>query len=93
MEGYITSQAASTGLSAEDIKSRLGASYTFADVDRVCEELREQYYHLSKLPFNVGQRKVGVVVTESAAQVKKADEPEVGDDCVDDDLLRLAKLK
>lgn len=93
MESYIASQALAAGVPQEDIKSRLGQKYTFEDVDRVCGELREQYFNMSRLPFAVGKKKVGVVVTESLPQVQKADEPEVSDDCVDDDLLRLAKLK
>ena len=93
MESYIAQQALAMGLPKEDIVNKLGKSYTFEDVDRVCNSLREQYYNLSRLPFEVGRRKVGVVVTESKTPEPMLDEAGVMDDCVDDSLLRLAKLK
>lgn len=91
MEGYISSQAIAIGVPEQDIKNRLNSRYSFEDVDRVCTDLREQYFNLSRLPFSVAG-KVGVVVTEQTSQPAKARELVADDDCVDADLLRLAKL-
>ena len=93
VDKYIESQSLALGIPSKDLKKRLGEGFTISDVDKVCEDLREQYYHLSKLPFNVGRQKVEAVVTTPVPQVGKQDAGVDSDDCVDDDLLRLAKLK
>ena len=90
---YIESKATSLGISINEIKNKLPESYTFNDIDNVCEDLRDYKINISKLPFQVN----GKQLTESAnikikSQVKSPLEvnPLIDDD-VDDQLLSLAR--
>lgn len=85
---YIESQALRIGVKAKDIQNKLGNTYTFDDVDSVCEDLQRYKISISKLPFNINE--------ESRVKIKKVEEsiaPSNPADFVDDELLRLAKLK
>ena len=66
-------------------------SYTFDDIDSVCESLQSVNLNLSKLPFQSMQlqEKLSAKITSP----KKEIIPIVQDDVVDDDLLSLARLK
>lgn len=86
---YIESKARMLGVQPNEIKNRLGESYTIDDIDKVCEDLKSYELNISKLPFSV-DRKVKVRVTESKNDLLR---PDSGmDDEIDDSLITLAKL-
>lgn len=88
---YIESQSVRLGVSKNEILNRLPDSYTFDDIDSVCESLQSVNLNLSKLPFQSMQlqEKLSAKITSP----KKEIIPIVQDDVVDDDLLSLARLK
>lgn len=94
MNMLIEERATQLGLTSQDIKRKLGASYTISDVNTVCEELKRYQLNISKLPFSV-DRKVNVRVNEgvSKAAVNRAASNQYEDDDVDDSLIRLANLR
>ena len=94
MNMLIEERATQLGLTSQDIKRKLGASYTISDVNTVCEELKRYQLNISKLPFSV-DRKVNVRVNEgvSKAAVTRAASNQYEDDDVDDSLIRLANLR
>ena len=85
MDRYIESKAKMFGMISSDIKSRLGESYTFDDVDKICEGLSGYKVALGKLPIALQDKKVKVRVTESKEPINKG----AFDDTVDDSLFRL----
>ena len=93
MNMLIEERATQLGLTAKDIKRKLGASYTIADVNTVCEELKRYQLNVSKLPFSI-DRKVGVRVNEAVSKsaINRAASKEFEDDEVDDGLMRMANL-
>ena len=56
IERYINMQATNLGVKPVEIKNRLSESFTFKDIDSVCEDLREYKLNVSKLPFNADRR-------------------------------------
>ena len=93
MNMLIEEKATQLGLTSQDIKRKLGKSYTIADVNTVCEELKRYQLNVSKLPFSIG-RNVGVRVNEavSKAPIRQQASKQFDDDDVDDSLMRLANL-
>ena len=92
VDKYIKSQAVRLGVSTSDITSRLSESYTFTDIDKVCEDLQSYSLSMSRLPFN-SKLQEGLVM-----KVRNAEKPSVVDnscseDDVDSQLLSIAKLK
>ena len=49
---YIESQAVRLGVKSEEITNRLPKSYSFKDIDLICEDLQEYKFNMSNLPFN-----------------------------------------
>lgn len=90
VDRYISSQALKLGVDDTEIRNRLSESFTFDDIDKVCESLQEYKLNMSKLPFDITSgRKVGLRVTES----KKLPLPvgkQNADDEVDSQLINLA---
>lgn len=90
IEKYIGIQALRLGVSSSDITNRLSENYSFDDIDKVCENLRNYNINMSKLPFSTSNSVVSKVkLTES-----KNDLPiQKGyDDEVDEGLLALANI-
>lgn len=90
IEKYIGIQALRLGVSSSDITNRLSENYSFDDIDKVCENLKNYNINMSKLPFSTSNSIVSKVkLTES-----KNDLPiQKGyDDEVDDGLLALANI-
>ena len=52
-ERYITAKAVAYGISENEVKSNLNESYSFKDIDSICEELSERKKNMSKLPFRI----------------------------------------
>lgn len=90
---YIEVKAQMLGLTAKDIKRKLGESYSLEDVDQVCEDLKEYQVNMNNLPFNTNS-KLGVRVNEAkgSRSVNLARNKSVVDDDIDDSLIRLANL-
>lgn len=88
---YIKSKATMVGVSVEDVKNRLGESYSLEDIDRVCEDLQDYKVNISKLPFNIDRGIKRVTVKESKNEGLKFNSN--FDDEIDDSLLSLAGLK
>jgi len=66
LDKYIDQQALRLDVSSSEIKNRLNESYTFDDVDAICESLRSYSSNMNKLPlFNVS-RGSRVRITEQA---------------------------
>ena len=53
---YIDTQAVRLGVTSVEIKNRLPESYSFSDIDRVCEDLQEYKLNMSNLPFSTGKK-------------------------------------
>ena len=52
VDKYIDKQATILGVSSNEIKNRLPESYSFSDIDSICESLREYKVNINSLPFN-----------------------------------------
>lgn len=52
VDKYINKQATILGVTPSEIKNRLPESYTFTDIDEICEGLREYRVNMNSLPFN-----------------------------------------
>ena len=50
---YISAKAAAYGISYDEVKQNLNESYSFKDIDSICEELSEKKLNMSKLPFRI----------------------------------------
>ena len=94
VDKYIQSQAVRLGSSVEEIKNRLPESYSFNDIDKVCEDLQNYNLNMSKLPFNTLAKKVN---TNEGLKVKGVSSKNESilpvnrfDDDIDADLIYLA---
>lgn len=92
VDKYIHLQAVRLGISDEEIHNRLKESYTFDDIDQICEKLKTYNVSMSKLPFNA-------VLNESMKiKVNPSQKPSLpvintnSDDDVDSQLLTIAGL-
>lgn len=63
---YIVEKTNALNISADDVRNRLGKSYSFNDIDRICESLSASKLAINKLPFKVSQvNEVKVNMNES----------------------------
>lgn len=89
IEKYIGIQALRLGVNSKEITNRLSENYSFDDIDRVCENLRNYNINISKLPFNVSNSTISQIkLTESKEPII----PARVDDEIDDSLLSLAGI-
>lgn len=87
---YIQLQATRLGITPNEIKNRLAESYTFDDIDNVCNTLQQYNLNISNLPFDIKQVNSGKIkFTEGVDKIVPRNEA----DEIDDDLFRLANLK
>lgn len=86
VDRYISSKAVNLGISVNEIKNRLSESYSFDDIDHVCESLRSYKLNMSKLPFSIEGRSVSRVALKEDTSTKKFTNP---DDVVDNDLFSM----
>ncbi len=56
VDRYINMQATNLGVKPIEIKNRLSESFTFNDIDSVCEDLRDYKLNVSKLPFRTNSQ-------------------------------------
>jgi hypothetical protein len=94
VDKYISSQATKLGISTNEIKNKLPESYSFTDIDKICESLSQYKLNVSKLPFGNGGNKLNEGIKFKATPSKNESLlPKSNlDDEVDIDLLRLAGL-
>ena len=94
VDKYIESQAVRLGSSVEEIKNRLPESYSFNDIDKICEDLQNYNLNMSKLPFNTLAKKVnineGLKVTGVSSKNESILPVSRFDDDIDADLMYLA---
>lgn len=90
VDKYIASKALQLGIKKQEIVNRLSESYTFSDIDEVCEELQSYSLNMSRLPFQSVKLNEGmkVKVTPSKPVIKNENDA----DGVDSQLLHLAGL-
>ena len=86
---YMEARAKTLGVSTLDIKNKLNENYSFNDIDRVCDSLKDFQLKVNSLPFNVEKnQKVRMSITESKEPIQPKNRY---NDDVDDQLLSLAK--
>lgn len=88
---YIESQSVKLGVSINEIKNKLPSSYTFEDIDKICEDLQDYKLSINKLPFRTLTENYNMKVTSP-----KSDLPIPAnkfDDDIDDGLMSLAGLQ
>lgn len=91
VDKYIESQAIKLGVTTNEIKNKLPSSYSFDDIDTICENLQDYKMSINKLPFRSLPENYTMKVTPSK---EKLPIPASNfDDDVDDGLLSLAGLK
>ena len=69
IERYINMQATNLGIKPVEIKNRLSESFTFNDIDSVCENLREYKLNVNSLPFSTNSplnESVGIKVKNAS---------------------------
>ena len=89
IEKYIGIQAIRLGVTSKDITNRLSENYSFDDIDKVCESLKNYTINISKLPFDVSKSSVSrIKLTESKEPIL----PSGVDDEIDSSLLSLAGM-
>lgn len=87
-ERYIAAKADACGLSVDNIKAQLNESYSYKDIDSICNELVEQKLNMSKLPFRLNEN-VQFNVKSSQNEYIKGNR--LADDEVSDYLLQMIK--
>ena len=56
VDKYINMQATNLGVKPIEIKNKLSESFTFNEIDAVCEDLRKYKLNVSRLPFNTSTK-------------------------------------
>lgn len=89
VDRYIENRARTLGIKAEEIKRRLGESYSLDDVDRVCDDVANIQLNINSLPFNIkSNNNLKVKIKESYEPIKPKNSY---DDDIDDQLIYLSK--
>lgn len=87
LESYIEKQAEKLAVRKSDITSRLGESYTLADIDEVCDDLLTESISWSNLPFGGMTRGQGKIQTKESLNTGNKNDDDL------EDLYELAGLK
>lgn len=94
VDKYIGLQATIIGANANEIKNKLPESYTFSDIDLICEDMQNYKLTVSKLPFNSKSSlneslRMNVKPSTNESILPKKDEFYNVDDEIDDMLKNL----
>ena len=92
VEQYIELQADRIGVNAKEIQNKLPESYTFQDIDSICEDLQSYKLTLNKLPFSTAKslnETLRMNVTSSKNESILSGETFNADDEIDEMLKRL----
>lgn len=92
VDKYIDSQARILGVKKEEIKNRLPESYTFDDIDTVCEDLREYKLNINKLPFRTMNLNENIQIKATPSKNETILPANNFGDEVDEQLMNLAGL-
>lgn len=91
VDKYIVEKTRALGISDTDVKNRLGKSYSFNDIDRICEGLSQTKLAINKLPFSgIHPNNISIELNES--EQSKPSILQSSDDFVSEGLMRLAGL-
>lgn len=91
VDKYIVEKTKALGISDTDVKNRLGKSYSFNDIDRICEGLSQTKLAINKLPFSgIHPNNISIELNES--EQSKPSVLQSSDDFVSEGLMRLAGL-
>ena len=90
VDKYIESEAIKIGVTKEEVKNKLPQSYTFKDIDSICEDLQSYKLSINKLPFRVDGN-IKMKATESKHEPILPANRSVDDD-VDNSLLEMAGI-
>ena len=90
VDKYIESEAVKLGVTKEEIKNKLPQSYTFNDIDSVCENLQGYKLSINKLPFEVNENIKLKATPSSRESILPASFK--ADDEVDNSLLEMAGI-
>lgn len=93
VDKYIESQTRILGVTKEEVKNKLPESYTFDDIDTVCENLREYKLNISRLPFNTTMLKENVQMKATPSKNETILPANNFADEVDEQLMSLAGLQ
>lgn len=91
VDKYIDTQAIRLGVHSSEIKNRLPESYSFKDIDLICEDLQEYKLNMSNLPFSTTSR-LNEGISARVSNVSNKTLVPMEED-VDELTLRLAGLK
>jgi myosin heavy subunit len=91
VDKYIESEAIKLGITKEEIKNKLPQSYTFKDIDSICEDLQSYKLSVNNLPFRINEN-IKAKATESKHESILPARTQL-DDEVDNSLLEMAGLK
>lgn len=93
VDKYIDSQALMLGITKNEIKNRLSESYSFDEIDAVCEDLKEYKLNISKLPFRTTNLNKNIQMKITPSKNETILPANSFGDEVDEQLMNLAGLK
>lgn len=95
VDKYIESRARILGVDVNEIKNKLSESYSFEEIDDVCDNLRDYQLNISKLPFRTVKEpiKENITITATPSKNESILPANRFDDEVDEQLLSLAGLQ
>ena len=88
---YVDMKALQLGITSNEIFNKLPKSYSFNDIDRICESLEQGIVNISKLPFNVSAKQIKLTEGSKMSMIQKQAESISNDDIVDESLINLLK--
>ena len=80
------------GISSQEIKNKLSESYTFDEIDSICDNLREYKVNISKLPFGSMKLNENIQLKATPSKNESILPADTFGDEVDDQLRSLAGL-
>lgn len=86
---YIENKATMLGVSSQEIKKRLGESYTFTDIDKLCESMQKYKLNIPTMPFTIPEGNTRMTITESKKPSLLNNSQEDYDD-IDEQFLTMA---
>ena len=78
------------GISIEEIKNRLPESYSFSDIDSICEDLQNYRLTIDKLPFQTLKLNENTKMKINAVKDNQIMQHSNFDDEIDEQLSRLS---
>ena len=81
------------GITKNEIKNRLSESYSFDEIDAVCEDLKEYKLNISKLPFRTTNLNENIQMKITPSKNETILPANSFGDEVDEQLMNLAGLK